>query len=88
VTHSTQDVGFLEYSTSLEMDCYGWGVPLGAGWQPPAWMMFTTEFSSFMWGLLLIALLLAAVVIWTLPRALPGWEQQDKKLYSTLRYDK
>jgi hypothetical protein len=81
VTRSTQDVGFLEYSTSLGMDCYGWGVPLGAGRQPPAWVMFTTEFSSLTWGLVFIAVLVAALVLRILPRALPPWEQQDEKLY-------
>ena len=81
VTHNSQYVGFLEYSTSLGIDCYGWGVPLGAGQQPPAWFMFTTEFSSLTWGLIFMSLLVAAVVLWILPRALPRWEQRDSKLY-------
>jgi hypothetical protein len=85
VTHSTQDVGFLEYSSSLARDCYGWGVPLGAGRQPPAWVAFTTEFCSLTWALILVAFLLAAVTLWILPRALPRWEHQEKQLWGTPR---
>lgn len=85
VTHSTQDVGFLEYSTSLARDCYGWGVPLGVGRQPPVWVTFTTEFCSLTWALILVALLLAAIALWILPRALPQWEHQEKQLWGTLR---
>jgi cytoskeletal protein RodZ len=47
--------------------------------------MFTTEFSSITWGLIVVALLLATVVLWIVPRALPQWEQQDKKLFSMPR---
>ncbi|PNF27432.1 hypothetical protein B7P43_G16907 [Cryptotermes secundus] len=81
VTHSTQDIGFLEYSASFARDCYGWGVPLGAGRQPPPWVAFTTEFSLLTWCLIVAALLLAAVVLWILPRVLPRWELQEKPLW-------
>jgi hypothetical protein len=81
VTFSAWDGQFMEFSTSLGMDCYGWGVPLGAGGQPPVWMIFTGEFSYLTWVLVFIALFLASVVLWVLPRTLPRCEQQDKAMY-------
>jgi hypothetical protein len=85
VIHNTRELPFLEYSTSTRMDCIGWGVPLGAGRQPPVWAMLTAEFSSLTWGLVFIALVLATVVLWSLPRTLPQWEEQDKTIYSSPR---
>jgi hypothetical protein len=81
VIYSTRGLRFLEYSTSIGMDCFGWGLPLGAGRHPPVWTMLSAEFSSLTWGLVFIALVLATVVLWSLPRTLPRWEQQDKKMY-------
>jgi hypothetical protein len=86
VTHNIRDMRFLDYSSCLGVDCYGWGVPLGAGRQAPAWTKFTTEFSSLTWVLIFSALLLAAAVLWILSRALPQPEVQDKALYHTLRW--
>jgi len=80
-----RDLPFLEYSTSIGMDCFGWGVPLGVGRKPPVWAMLTAEFSSLTWDLVFIALVLATVVLWSLPRTLPRWEQQDKTMYSSPR---
>jgi hypothetical protein len=86
VTQDTEDVGFLEYSTGLAWDCYGWGVPLGAGrHRHPAWVVCVTEFSSLTWGLILVALLLAAVTLWLIPRMLPQREYQEKELWGTPR---
>jgi len=81
----TQNIWFLEYSTSIGIDCFGWGVPLGAGRQPPVWAMLAAEFSSLTWGLVFIALVLATVALWSLPKTLPRWEQQDKTTYSLPR---
>jgi hypothetical protein len=85
VTHDTQDLGFLEYSTSITRDCYGWGVPLGAGRQTPAWVAYITEFSSLTWSLILAALFLAAVTLWLLTRLLPQWQHKEKQLWGTPR---
>jgi len=86
VTQNSRDLPVLEYSTSIGMDCYGWGVPLGAGRHPPVWATLTAEFSSLTWGLVFIGLVLATVVIWSLPRTLPRCGQRDKTMYSLLRY--
>jgi hypothetical protein len=85
VTQDIQDVGFLEYSTSLARDCYGWGVPLGAGRQPPAWISCVMEFSSLTWSLMLVALLLSAITLWLIPRLLPRQERQEKRLWGAPR---
>ncbi|XP_069683259.1 glutamate receptor ionotropic, delta-1-like [Periplaneta americana] len=85
VTEGMQDVGFLEYSTSLGVDCYGWGVPLGAGRQTPAWVMLTTEFTLLTWSLLFVALLISAFAIWSLPKALPRRLEPDREVYRTPR---
>ncbi|PSN38035.1 hypothetical protein C0J52_21385, partial [Blattella germanica] len=56
----------LEYSSTLGMDCYGWGIPLGAGHRIPSWKTLTSEFSTLTWGLIFLALCLSAMCMWAL----------------------